>query len=138
MRAPLSDADRSRVVAWWAIWAGLLVSLVAIYFALVSGRPRPAAAPNPFVDLIGLVPLFLSIVIRWLVLPRYHEGRRALPVFVVGLALADACGIIGMFLGGPYRDDFFVLGTLAILQFVPFYARRLYEPRPPTGFVPNN
>lgn len=139
MNAPASpDAAliRQRLIVWWTIWFSLLAGVCAIYFALGRGPMQPAAA-NPFHDLVGLVPLFVSIVIRWLVLPRYTDGQKAFVVFILGCALAEACSILGIFLGGPYRDDLFLLGALGIAQFVPFYARRLYEPKP-QGFIPNN
>jgi hypothetical protein len=62
------------------------------------------------------------------VLPRYTEITRALPVFVVGLALAEACGILGIFLGGPYRDDLFVLAVLGVAQFAPLFAGKMARP----------
>jgi hypothetical protein len=83
------------------------------------------------------VPLFVSIVIRWLVLPRYDNLKSAFPIFIIGLALAESCGILGIFIGGPFRDDLFVLGVLGVVQFVPLFARRLLEPTG-SGFIPNN
>lgn len=123
---------------WWIIWGAILVSLCAIWwsfgFLKLSGN---APHRNPFYDLVGLVPLFVSIVVRWLVLPRYTDGARAFVVFIAGLALAEVAGILGIFLGGPYRDDLFLLGALGIAQFVPLYTKRLQEPKP-EGFIPNN
>jgi F0F1-type ATP synthase membrane subunit c/vacuolar-type H+-ATPase subunit K len=130
------DTIRGQLLVWWIIWAALLVGLCVIYLTLGRGAMRSAAA-NPFENLVGLVPLFVSIVVRWLVLPRYTDGPKAFVVFVLGCALAEGCALLGIFLGGPYRDDLFLLGVLGILQFVPFYARRLYEPKP-TGFIPNH
>lgn len=134
---PLSaDQLRARLIVWWTVWGALLVSLTVVYVVLGRTPVAPPAA-NPFANLVGLVPLFVSIVIRWLVLPRYTDGARAFTMFVVGLSLAEGCGLMGIFNGGPYRDDLFVLGLLGIAQFVPFFARRLYEPRA-LGFTPNN
>lgn len=136
---PGPDAARLRaqLIVWWTLWAGTLVSLVVLWgvfgFLKLTGN-QPHA--NPLVDLIGLVPLFVSIVIRWLVLPRYNDLKAALPMFVAGLALAEGCGLLGIFMGGPFRDDLFLLGALGILQFIPVFARRLAEPRP-QGFIPN-
>jgi hypothetical protein len=121
---------------WWVIWGFLLVDLVGIYAVLGRG-PLTVAAANPFANLIGLAPLFVSIVIRWLVLPRMDVMARAFVMFIVGLALAEGCGILGIFLGGPYRDSLFVLGALGIAQFMPFFARQYLEPKP-QGFIPNN
>lgn len=133
-----NQSDRDFLKIWWIIWAAGLLGLVAIYFAL-GHRPLPpgAAETKTLTGLIGLVPLFISIVIRWLVLPRYGELRRAFPMFVIGLALAEGCGLLGIFLGGPYRDDVFLLGVLGLLQFAPWFARRLLDPAP-TGYIPNN
>lgn len=123
---------------WWIVWAGLLTGLCALWwqfgFLKFTGNAPHA---NPFVDLVGLVPLFVSIVVRWLVLPRYSDAAKAFPMFVVGLALAEGCGLLGIFMGGPYRDDLFLLGALGIIQFAPFYAKRFGEPKVP-GFIPNN
>ncbi|HKB56163.1 MAG TPA: hypothetical protein VKC51_01115 [Lacunisphaera sp.] len=138
---PGYDAQRIRaqLMVWWIIWAATLMVQCLIYFFLASGKPLPTQVParESLQGLIGLVPLFVSIVIRWLVLPRYTEPGRALVIFIIGLGLAAGCGILGIFMGGPYRDSLFVLGVLGITQYVPFYARRFFEPKG-SGFIPNN
>jgi hypothetical protein len=137
---PGPDAQllRTRLMIWWIIWASVLAGLVVVYYFLGRG-PLPPVAPgaNPLANLLGLVPLFVSIVIRWLVLPRASGPGPAFFLFIVGLSLAEACGFMGIFLGGPYREDLFVLGVLGVGQFVPLYARKLFEPKP-QGFIPNN
>jgi hypothetical protein len=130
------QAARTRTLVMWLIWSMQLGALLVIYLLLGRG-PLPPAAANPFENLVGLVPLFVSIVLRWLVLPRSTEPGRALVVLIAGCALAEACGVLGIFLGGPYRDDLVLLAALGIAQFVPFYAKRLGEPKP-EGFIPNN
>jgi len=126
-------------MVWWILWGSLLVSLCLIYFILGRGRLPPASqqAGQVLTGLIGLVPLFVSIVIRWLALPRCHDLPRAFPLYILGLALAEACGMLGIFRGGAYRDDLFLLGVLGIVQYVPFFAKGLLEPKP-QGFIPNN
>jgi len=129
---------KARLLVWWVIWAANLAGLVLIYLLLAQGKPLPPVSQeNPLQGLIGLVPLFVTIVIRWLVLPRQTVERRALVLFIVGLALAEGCGLLGIFLGGPYRDSLFVLGVLGITQYVPFYAKKLFDPKG-SGFIPNN
>ncbi|MBI2518659.1 MAG: hypothetical protein HYV95_17430 [Opitutae bacterium] len=129
---------RAQLKVWWIVWAALLVGLCALWWffgflKLLGNEPHA----NPLLDLTGLVPLFVSIVIRWLVLPRGIEMARAFVMFITGLALAEACGVLGIFLGGPYRDDLFLLGVLGIAQYAPFFAKRYLEPKP-QGFIPNN
>ena len=129
---------KARLLLWWIIWAATLSGLVMIYLLLAQGRPLPpASAENSLQGLIGFVPLFVSIVLRWLVLPRLTEPARAFVFFIAGVALAEACGLLGIFLGGPYRDSLFVLGVLGVTQYVPFYARKLFDPKG-SGFIPNN
>lgn len=129
---------KTRLIIWWSIWAATLTGLVMIYLLLVQGKPLPpASAENSLQGLVGFVPLFVSIVIRWLVLPRATEVRSAFALFIAGIVLAEACGLLGIFLGGPYRDSLFVLGVLGITQYVPFYAKKLYDPKG-SGFIPNN
>lgn len=136
-----SSADKTKqmLLVWWIAWAAVLGGLVVIYLVLGRGpvKPEPVADKEVLKHLVGLVPLFVSVVIRWLVLPRFDSLQRAFPLYIVGLALAEACGILGIFLGGPFRDDLFVFGVLGVTQFVPIFARQLTRPKE-QGFIPNN
>jgi len=134
---PNGQRIKVQLLIWWILWAGVLGGLGVIYFTLSRGGPRPVTVlADLWINLAGFLPLFVSVVIRWLVLPRYTEPGRALVIFIVGLLLAEACGLLGIFLGGPYRDALFALGVLGIVQFVPPFAKRLFEPRG-GGFFPN-
>ena len=130
---------KARLLIWWIIWAAPLVGLTLIYLFLRGDQPPLAHVPpkETLTGLIGLVPLFISIVIRWLMLPRYTKEGRALVIFIIGIALAEGCGLLGTFIGGPYRDSLFLLGLLGIAQYVPFYAKKLFDPKG-AGFIPNN
>jgi hypothetical protein len=136
---PGPDAQKinTQLMIFWVIWGAILTGLVVIYVFLGRGPVKPMATTDLPVSLIGLVPLFVSIVIRSLVLPRMHGFQRVLPLFVVGLATAEACGFLGIFLGGPYRESLFVLGVLGVTSYVPLFVRRQLEPKV-EGFIPNN
>ena len=136
---PEPDAEmlRKRVLIFWILWASILTGLVVIYVFLGRGPVKPGGAADLPVNLAGVVPLFISIVVRWLVLPRATQLSSALGLFIVGLANAEACGLLGIFLGGPYRDSLFVLGVLGVTSYVPLFAKRLLEPKG-SGFIPNN
>lgn len=136
---PGPDAQRLKVrlMIFWLIWGSILAGLVVIYAFLGQGPVKPVVAADLPVNLAGIVPLFVSIIIRWLLLPRFHDFSRVLPVYIIGLALAEACGLLGVVLGGPYRESLFVLGVLGVTSYVPLFAKRLLEPKS-SGFIPNN
>src|SRR4051812_26962085 len=101
-----SDARRikARLMVWWIIWAGILGTVCVVYFVFTRNKPLPpAASAELLLNLAGFVPLFVSVIIRWLILPRYSDPGRALVMFIVGLSLAEACGLLGIFMGGGYR-----------------------------------
>ena len=136
---PQAQRNRAKLIVWWTIWGAILSGLVIIYLVLGRNQPVPknVAAEKMFTGLIGLIPMVVSVVVRWLVLPRISDMNRALVVFVMGLALAEGCGILGIFLGGPYRDDLFLLGVFGIVQYIPIFAKNYIEPKS-SGFIPNN
>jgi F0F1-type ATP synthase membrane subunit c/vacuolar-type H+-ATPase subunit K len=130
MPTPEFPRERASLTVWWLVWGGLLTGLVLIYAGLGRGPVRlPPAGAHPLTGLIGFLPLFISIVIRWLVLPRSSSLSRAFPLFITGLALAEACGLLGIFLGGAYREQLFLLGVLGIVQYLPFFARQYLLPK---------
>ena len=132
---PFDSRTRSQLLMLWIIWGAILGGLGILYLAFAR---RPAGTEgNLAVVLAAFSALFVSIIIRWLIVPRVTSLVRLLPLFIVGLALAEGCGIIGLFLGGPYRDTLWVLGVLGVTSYVPLFARRLSEPRA-SGFIPNN
>lgn len=136
---PGPDAQqlRGKVMVFWIIWGAILIALCTIYLVLGRGPVPQASTPNLAVVLIAMAPLFVSIVIRWLVLPRASQSGPALALFIAGLALSEGCGFIGIFLGGAYRDHLFVLGLLGVIAYMPIFVKRLLEPKP-RGFIPNN
>ena len=136
---PRPDAERlrKRLLVFWIIWGSILAGLVMIYVLLGQGPVKPVVATDLAVNLAGVVPLFISVVVRWLVLPRCRDVMMVLPIYIVGLALADACGLMGILLGGPYRESLFVLGVLGVTSYVPLFVKRLLEPKG-SGFIPNN
>jgi hypothetical protein len=139
MRMPLTQEQEARLLVWWVLWTSWLAGPIILYIFLVQGKPLPASGPlgELPVNLAGLVPLFVSVIIRWLVLHRATDPNRAFLLFIIGTALAEGCCILGMFLGGPYRDMLFALGLLGVVQYMPIYARKLFDPKV-SGFIPNN
>jgi len=104
---------------WWVFWFAMTTGLVVQYFFLGQ---NPSASPGTL-NYIAFAPLVLSLIIRFAVLPRMKTKQKAFPLFVVGLATAEACGLFGLILGGPHRDTFFVIGLVLMLIYIPLFAR---------------
>ena len=47
-----------------------------------------------------------------------------MPVFIIGLALAEGSGQLGILLGAKDRDTLFALAVVGVLQFAPVFVRR--------------
>lgn len=128
LSSPRHPAPVVPLLVWWVIWCAILTGLTAIYIFLGRRSGGEGLAGGNAMDYVGLAPLALSALLRWLVLPRVNQAGAALPLFVVGLALAEGGGILGIFLGEK-RPELYVLGVLGILQWAPIFAGR-YAPPP--------
>lgn len=72
------------------------------------------------------MPVVLSVVVRWLVLPRAVIPQLALPLFIVGIALAEATCFFGLFIFPEHKQALVLTSALGIFQFIPLFARRFY------------
>ncbi len=112
------------VPVWWILWAGITGGLVLVYILLGhAALPAPEEIPT-FLPYVIATPLLLSCVVRWLVLPRMTSRLKAFPLFIIGLALAEGSGMLGLFLGGPDRDTLVALAFIGLLQFAPLFVHR--------------
>jgi hypothetical protein len=110
------------LLVMWVVWAVQLAALVGCYLYVASDR---AETPAPqLINLIGVGPFFLSVIIRWLAMPRVKDPMRLVVLFLVGCAMGELCGFLGIFFGGAHEQIMFVLGLFAVGQFLPIFARR--------------
>jgi hypothetical protein len=117
---------KTPVAVWWIIWFAILSSVVAIYTLLGQAIPPPDTATT--VQALRYLPVLLvmlSAIIRWLLLPRFTQAIKALPIFIVGLSLAEGSGIIGLFLVPELKETYFVLSLIGVFQYVPLFAKNL-------------
>ena len=111
------------LLVWWVLWFALINGLIIQRVFLVPSL-KSAPAGSDGIAYIALGPLVVSALIRFLLLPRLKTKAKAFPFFVAGLAMSEACGILGLFLGGGYRDTFVGIGLGMMIAYIPFFARR--------------
>lgn len=108
---------------------------IVIIYTFLGGSDKTGTTPiveaNSLLWLVGMVLFVISTVIRWGVLPKMNTAVQALPLFLVGLALAEATCLLGLFLFPAHRQELFGLSFVGILQFVPYFAGRYF-----TGELP--
>jgi hypothetical protein len=120
----------------WIIWFAILNGLVIIQFIIGGGFPSGINDGDPpaLQQYLPAAPAFLALVVRFLVIPRISTPQKKLPVMIVGLALAEATGLLGIFLVdkayGSTQLTFFVLSVLAILTMAPVYLKNNPNPNP--------
>jgi hypothetical protein len=114
----------SPAAIWWILWAATLSALVAFYTVLKPSSPDQSSAGLRF---LPLFPFIAAVVVRWLLLPRFRQRARAFPIFVIGLSLAEACALMGIFLVPDLRTLYFILAIVGLLQYVPIFLASLED-----------
>jgi hypothetical protein len=79
---------------------------------------------------VAFMPFALSMIVRWGILPRINDARKALPAFLVGLAMAESSCYFGLFLFPLHKLPLFGLALLGLAQLCPVFALRYYEDGP--------
>jgi len=117
-------------IVYWVIWFALTVSVPIYQFVLGGGLPGGVNAPAS-----GLSPIVIMMVgqilaataVRWLVLPRCRRPQQVFVMMILGLALSEGAGLLGIFLIPHDQPEtklsLFVLSLLSCAQFMPVYAR---------------
>lgn len=113
----------------WILWFAILTGFLIIQVILGGGLPSGSndGTPPPLQQYLPAVPAFLALVVRFLVIPRISSPQAKLPVLLVGLALAESTGLLGIFfVEKTYASTqltFFILAILAILAMAPIYLK---------------
>jgi hypothetical protein len=130
MTSPASPSPQPTqpLVVWWAMWAAFQIGIAFIYFKLGKSSGAPPPVHEPAFWQLGFFPVLISGAIRWSLLPRFRNSIQALPVFILGLALAEVSCFLGIFIFPSHKLLLFIGSVIGIFQFIPLYAGRFYRP----------
>lgn len=109
---------------WWIIWFSVLSSLLVIHLILPAQNVPPSTGVLTY---LPLLPFFLGLAVRWMVLPRLRAKEHAIVAFVLGLALCESCGLLSIFLTPEMRMTYMALAVFGVLQFIPLFAGRFWK-----------
>jgi hypothetical protein len=110
---------------WWLIWAAFQIGIFIIYFFLGRTDVKPQSFATHFSAwLAGFAPVALSVIVRWLILPRTNNAQIGFSLFIIGIALAEMTCFLGLFVFPTQKQELFILSALGIFQFIPLFARR--------------
>lgn len=132
------EHTRSQQVVLWAIWLGMLSSVVVVQLFLGGGLPKLSSFKtidyHP-VAILAVGQVLIATVVRWVPLRRAGTTGEVLVCMVIGLALSEAVTVHGCFLVPDelvgLRAVFWLMSVVSVIQFAPVYARK---PRPQSPF----
>jgi hypothetical protein len=112
-------------IIWFAILSGLLVMQTFAGGGISSGSDQ-GEGPVLF-QTLALVAAAVSLFVRFAVIPRLDGLQKKLPAMIIGLALAEGIGILGMF-AVPHQygaTRLFMLGLsiVCVVISAPVYAK---------------
>ncbi len=115
-----SPVPVAQPAVFWIIWATLLVGVFVI--GGIFGDREPAGGV-PWI--IALGPLVAGLLVRFFLIPRIPTRGKVFPVFIMGLALCESCGVLGVFLASEQRETLLLLSLLGIVTYMPTFVRKL-------------
>jgi len=115
----------------WIIWFAILQGLFILHF-FAAPKPVPAEEAVAFslsmISIVALAAAGIGMVLRWVVIPRITSKLAQLQAMIIGLALCEGSGIIGMFvLPGAHNDErmlLFVVAVATVILSAPIYTIR--------------
>ncbi len=107
------------MVLVWLLWIAVLLSASLNYLTLFSRATVRTDLWGIFPLGLLLGPACLSAIARWLIIPKWRNPLVVLAASVVGLIFADSLCLFGIFMFRDYRDLYFTVGLICILQFFP-------------------
>ena len=122
-----------KTIVFWIIWFAIFNGLFLLQFFVGGGIPKgenEGDAPMAMIAAAGALAL-ASMAVRFVVIPRLDTVEKLLSAMLVGLALGEAVGFIGMFMIGKEfpetRLALFVVSVSAVVAFAPVYVTALLD-----------
>lgn len=132
------DPDRlnaTKPFVAWVIWFSILNGLFILMFFAAGGIPKGSNESAGPAGIIGIAALLavVSVGIRFLLIPAIRDPVKLFSVMIIGLALAESIGILGMFAVGKEfpqtRLALFFTSVSAVVTYAPVYFHSLSERR---------
>lgn len=116
---------------FWIIWFAIFNGLFILQFFAAGGFPSGSNEGDVPLWAVAVPAglLVVAMVIRFLVIPKISSIVALLPAMIIGLALSEGIGILGMFaLGKEFpetRMALFITSVCAVVAYMPIYANAL-------------
>ncbi|MES2661447.1 MAG: hypothetical protein V4689_22705 [Verrucomicrobiota bacterium] len=123
------DSPKVPALVFWIIWFAILNGLVMIQFLVGGGIPKGEDQGNPPVLFLAIAAglALVALAIRFVLIPQIESVPKKLPAMVIGLALSEGIGFLGMFAVGKEfpatQQTLFVTAIACIACLAPVYAK---------------
>ena len=142
MPPPEARPQPPQFVVFWVIWFAILSGLFMLQLFAAGGLPSGKdQGDEPLVyHLIALGAAIAAAFIRFGVIPRIAALEKKLPLMIVGLALAEGIGIVGMFVVpsqyGATKLAMLIVSVICVILQAPVYAKPSGSGNPFVGGSP--
>lgn len=117
----------AQAIVFWILWFSMTSGVCIIhYFLGPASRAKAAsdatdAALGP-IEVVCIGAVVAAMIVRFLVLPRFDSLQKKLPVFIVAMAMAEGCGVIGTIVARSHQRELFTLSLVALALLAPVFA----------------
>jgi len=106
---------------WWVIWGAIVAAFFVIFGAFETAGLEVAVPPAA--ALLALATFAASAVLRFLWVARGGRAKK-FPLFVTGLALAEAGGFLALLAGPPWKTPLAAAAIVMMIIHIPAFIRR--------------
>ena len=106
----------------WAVWGAILSFVLVVPLLFATGEVEESELEILHIALLA-GPLAISVVLRWIILPKALSFGAMTPIFIAGLAIAESLVFLGLFVAPAFADLFTVVSILAVIQYIPLFIK---------------